>query len=597
MALIKCKECGHTISDKAAKCPNCGCPMQHLDDPKKKVEDFKPKSTRKRNIKVSVWILVIFSLLGGGAYYLYTRHSEEKVIEGIVSKLFEDDDIVELTPHFIEAVRKYDELAEFSGGFAAVCKDDKWGFINIKGEEAISCKYDRVLMFSEGLVAVREDDKWGFINTKGEKVIPCQYEVPFDHDLGRFDTYKFSEGLAAVSKDERWGFINKQGEEVVPFKYVFAESFSEGFAAVCKEDGNWIYINAKGEEVFSFNPIRNYDKSFSEGLAVVIKDGKYGFVNDKGEEIIACKYDNAQSFSEGLAAVEKGDKWCYTNVKGEETVSCESGVWYCSPLSEGFAVVSNGKCGFADIKGMVAIQCKYDYVEPFSEGLAAVEKNGKYGFINTKGEEVVPCKYDLAHSFSKNGVALAGLFLGDKWIYGFIDKHGNSTFTQSDFGEQIAYERQEEEKKIAEEEQIRQEEEKIRREGVERVVNLTVELTKNSHVTSVSKGAVLFGDEIFSKYIKIPEGKIWIYKREELKEGFIWSSSLLYYSKGNPDRGVIYGYNKKYKYSEGNVPILRSGDGFRIGIDGARGSITDSNSNNPVIYNVYFIEKDEEDYY
>ena len=27
MALIKCKECGHEVSDKADKCPNCGAPV------------------------------------------------------------------------------------------------------------------------------------------------------------------------------------------------------------------------------------------------------------------------------------------------------------------------------------------------------------------------------------------------------------------------------------------------------------------------------------------------------------------------------------------------------------------------------------------
>lgn len=27
MALIKCPECGKEISDKAASCPNCGCPI------------------------------------------------------------------------------------------------------------------------------------------------------------------------------------------------------------------------------------------------------------------------------------------------------------------------------------------------------------------------------------------------------------------------------------------------------------------------------------------------------------------------------------------------------------------------------------------
>ena len=27
MALIKCPECGHDVSDKAKACPNCGFPM------------------------------------------------------------------------------------------------------------------------------------------------------------------------------------------------------------------------------------------------------------------------------------------------------------------------------------------------------------------------------------------------------------------------------------------------------------------------------------------------------------------------------------------------------------------------------------------
>jgi len=28
MALVKCKECGHSVSDKASICPNCGCPVE-----------------------------------------------------------------------------------------------------------------------------------------------------------------------------------------------------------------------------------------------------------------------------------------------------------------------------------------------------------------------------------------------------------------------------------------------------------------------------------------------------------------------------------------------------------------------------------------
>lgn len=33
MALIKCPECGREISDKAASCPNCGCPSSEFNRP------------------------------------------------------------------------------------------------------------------------------------------------------------------------------------------------------------------------------------------------------------------------------------------------------------------------------------------------------------------------------------------------------------------------------------------------------------------------------------------------------------------------------------------------------------------------------------
>ena len=31
MALIKCKECGHEVSDRASECPNCGCPIEKIN--------------------------------------------------------------------------------------------------------------------------------------------------------------------------------------------------------------------------------------------------------------------------------------------------------------------------------------------------------------------------------------------------------------------------------------------------------------------------------------------------------------------------------------------------------------------------------------
>ncbi len=43
------------------------------------------------------------------------------------------------------------------------------------------------------------------------------------------------------------------------------------------------------------------------------------------------------------------------------------------------------------------VECKYDWVSWFDEGLAlaVVEKDGKWGFIDKKGKEVIKCKYDF----------------------------------------------------------------------------------------------------------------------------------------------------------------------------------------------------------
>ncbi|MCI7430267.1 MAG: zinc-ribbon domain-containing protein [Bacteroidales bacterium] len=40
MALIKCKECGHEVSDLANVCPNCGAPIKFLQDQKEIVKKY-----------------------------------------------------------------------------------------------------------------------------------------------------------------------------------------------------------------------------------------------------------------------------------------------------------------------------------------------------------------------------------------------------------------------------------------------------------------------------------------------------------------------------------------------------------------------------
>lgn len=98
-----------------------------------------------------------------------------------------------------------------------------------------------------------------------------------------------------------------------------------------------------------------------------------------------------------------------------------------SPASETvplFRVVKGGKAGFIDKTGKIVIPPQYDYVDAFSEGLAAVQVGKKYGYIDKTGQMVIPPQYDGADEFSEGLAAVEGEgVLGlDGW--GFIDKTG-----------------------------------------------------------------------------------------------------------------------------------------------------------------------------
>ena len=66
---------------------------------------------------------------------------------------------------------EFDYVDNFKKGFAVVKEDDKWGYINTKGEQIIEYEFNDVHSFNKGLATVQKDGKWGYINTKGYPVI------------------------------------------------------------------------------------------------------------------------------------------------------------------------------------------------------------------------------------------------------------------------------------------------------------------------------------------------------------------------------------------------------------------------------------------
>ena len=136
-----------------------------------------------------------------------------------------------------------------------------------------------------------------------------------------------------------------------------------------------------------------------------------------------------REFNEGLAAVKKDGKWGFIDKNGQVAIPIQLDFDEVDIFHEGLAAVEkDGKCGYIDKSGKVVIPIQdYDWWRGyddhlwhrFLDGMAKVEKNGKWGFINKSGKVVVPILFDWINDYH-NG--LAAVKKDEKW--GSIDKNG-----------------------------------------------------------------------------------------------------------------------------------------------------------------------------
>lgn len=93
---------------------------------------------------------------------------------------------------------------------AVIKRDSIYELINKKGESVKLLKGIDFLKFSnEGKLAVRSQNKWGYIDMKGNQVIPFQYDS--------CDSFKGD--YAKVQVDGKWGIIDKTGKTIIKPQY------------------------------------------------------------------------------------------------------------------------------------------------------------------------------------------------------------------------------------------------------------------------------------------------------------------------------------------------------------------------------------------
>jgi hypothetical protein len=262
------------------------------------------------------------------------------------------------------------------------------------------------------MAAVIKDDKYGYIDSKGNLAISISYEA----DNGVYSASEFHEGLASIEKKGKIGFIDKQGNEVIPCIYDIAGYFSDGLAVV-KKNGKYGLIDSLGNEILppAYLQVRKISNS---GLAIVVLDT---IINHNAEKrntwsLLLQPHDTLKV------------KYSYVNHEGkfqfpEPFVGCELiGDLNAEDLLNEFCINHTFKCGLAlitdsisllngyiNISGDTVIPISYVKASYFSEDIApvltkvetdsashsVVENTGKYGFIDKAGNKVSDFKLTL----------------------------------------------------------------------------------------------------------------------------------------------------------------------------------------------------------
>lgn len=293
--------------------------------------------------------------------------------------------------------KRFDFSCDFKYGFAPVSKNNRYGIINAKLEQILSCDYEYIEPLSAKRFKFMKDDKWGVVDSCGNIIIDSKYK----------SICRETETLIKIQNgnctDACYGLYNEEGNLIIQDQ--------------CK---NILSVEYE-KQVFVIVTIKN----------------KQGVYNDKGSIIIPLIYDKIE-LKGGVFLCHLFDKSSYYstqipytkerkinltnkyNLRGEQLLALNEKQTFVVPAEYDLAypsvngliiIIKEGKWGMINMLNDVIVEPQYNVIESLDGSFARVGKseeechiyfqddrwyvnNIKYGLIDTTGEEVLPLEYE-----------------------------------------------------------------------------------------------------------------------------------------------------------------------------------------------------------
>ena len=361
---------------------------------------------------------------------------------------------------------RFDFSGNFKYGFAPVSKNNRYGIINTKLEQILSCEYEYIEPLSAKRFKFKKDNQWGVVDSCGNIIIDSKYIsicretedlIKVQNRNGTDACYGlYNEDGNLIIQDQcknivsveyekqifiiatinsKQGVYNDKGYKIIPLIYDRIELKEGYFMCHLEYPSSYYYsqnrqikstnkYNIKGEQLLALNEKQTfvvpaeYDLAYPtvNGLIIVIKDGKWGMINMQNDVIVEPQYSIIDSLDDSLVRVGKSEE--------DSHIYFYDDWWH----------VKNIKYGLIDTTGEVVLPLEYKNIELWDNGYYYVCKNATIRQILTpclkvaidlqgKGCENLCNRYIIVKGTSNNYYKYCSL----------IDFHGNEIISENDY--------------------------------------------------------------------------------------------------------------------------------------------------------------------
>ena len=363
---------------------------------------------------------------------------------------------------------KFDFSSNFMYGFASVSKNNKYGIINIKLEQILSCDYEYIEPLSSKRFKFKKNGEWGVVDSYGNIIIDSKYKsicceteafIKVETSIqngscteARYGLYNEDGNLIIQEQcknivvvehetqvfviatiNGKQGVYDNKGSKIIPTIYDRID-LKEGYF-MCHilehQDSYYSYqerkikstnkYNLRGEQLLALNEKQilvvpaEYDLAYPSvnGLIIVIKEGKWGMINMLNDVIVEPQYSIIDSLDSSLARVGKSEK--------DYHIYFQEDRWY----------IKNAKYGLIDTSGEVVLPLEYEHIELWDNGYYYVENGSMHQILTPclkvaidlqgKGCKKLNNRYIIVNGTSNNYYKHCSL----------IDFHGNEIIPEN----------------------------------------------------------------------------------------------------------------------------------------------------------------------